>query len=161
MNAVYLQFADGRVVRGHGYRVLMDAMFKQGTTTGDLAFFLFGTMVDVQAFEADWILETLRAIKCQEATLFKLVPRDGGSVWTAARYRRILTEDPEVTELYPAGDLYRRLCIGEETDSDDDLPREPELPGVVSRWEGGVRPPDSPGLLKSVGRALHRWAFGR
>lgn len=143
-NAVYLDFGlkdpetgERRIVKGEGYGILMDALFRKDSEPEDHIHFLFGAALDRMLFGHDVLLESLQLIQCSEAILFRLTE---WGWWSAVQYRNILT-DPERLELGCANGLY------------------------ASTFGEGELPTTEPAVSKNTGpsflRVLRRWAFGR
>lgn len=141
-NAVYLDFGvkdsvleTRKIVKGEGYGILMDVLFREGVTEKDILLFMFGTALDDSLFGCDWLLESLKLIRCSEAILFRLT--EGG--WTAVQYRNILTEYPTQTQHKNAKDLYADL-IGEGEPAPCEVPLVSEnrsTPSWFKRWVFG------------------------
>ena len=150
-NAVYLDFGlkdpalgTRKIVKGEGYGILLDVLFREGVTEKDILLFMFGTALDEALFGCDWLLEALQLIQCSEAILFRLTVRG----WTAVQYRNILTKGPTRTEHENANDLYADLIGEGELPATE--PTEFSLSKIVSENK-------NPSAL----RGLRRWAFGR
>jgi hypothetical protein len=128
-NAVWLDFEERGVVKGEGYGILMDALFKKSAAPEDVLHFMFGAALDHVQFGQDVLLEALQLIRCNTAVLF----HRGPAGWTAVLYRYILTENAERAEVGHADQLFARLIKeGEPTEEPTVTPKDEE--GAFSRF---------------------------
>lgn len=141
-NAVYLDFGlkdpetgERRIVKGEGYGILMDALFRKDSEPEDHVHFLFGAALDRMLFGHDVLLESLRLIQCSEAILFRLTECGW---WSAVQYRNILTEYPERLELGCANGLYASTFgEGELPATEPTVSENRSTPSWFKRWVFG------------------------